>query len=150
MSSRRIMANQPKSGSESDTTARLLLMACPATWVTAQHGNDVPVMLQMDHYYAIARWRTRPLSVGSRGTPFFGEDEYNEEGSFFCFPDLSCRSPGSFRLKFSLNRIGPARAREVRHFPVLAEDDSDIFTVCTAKDFPGRQASTGLVQHLKE
>ncbi|KAJ0130826.1 Quinate permease [Fusarium oxysporum f. sp. albedinis] len=96
-------------------------------------------------------WRQERQLLGVLiSTPFVGEDEYGEEGCFFCFQDLSCRTPGSFRLKFSLTRIDPARAREVGHFPVLAEDNSDIFTVYTAKDFPGMQASTKLLKRLKE
>ncbi|KAF4975596.1 hypothetical protein FZEAL_7638 [Fusarium zealandicum] len=84
------------------------------------------------------------------GAPFVGKDEYGDEGCFFCFPDLSCRTPGSFRLKFSLVKIDPARARELRHFPVLVEAKSEVFTVYTAKDFPGMQASTSLTKRLKE
>ncbi|KAF4963953.1 hypothetical protein FSARC_8088 [Fusarium sarcochroum] len=84
------------------------------------------------------------------GAPFVGKDEYGEEGCFFCFPDLSCRTPGAFRLKFSLVKIDPARAREVGRFPVLVEAKSEIFTVYTAKDFPGMQASTRLTKRLKE
>ncbi|KAM0559553.1 hypothetical protein ACHAPJ_004076 [Fusarium lateritium] len=84
------------------------------------------------------------------GAPFVGKDEYGEEGCFFCFPDLSCRTPGAFRLKFSLVKIDPARAREIGHFPLLVEAKSEIFTVYTAKDFPGMQASTRLTKRLKE
>ena len=39
--------------------------------------------------------------------PFVGLDEKNMEGCFFCFPDLSCRTPGSFRLKFALKTSTP-------------------------------------------
>lgn len=84
------------------------------------------------------------------GAPFVGQDENGEEGCFFCFPDLSCRTPGAFRLKFSLVRIEPSRASQVRHFPVLVEINSDVFTVYNAKDFPGMQASTSLTKRLKE
>ncbi|KAM0214474.1 hypothetical protein ACHAQI_003528 [Fusarium lateritium] len=83
-------------------------------------------------------------------SPFVGKDEHGEEGCFFCFPDLSCRTPGSFRLKFSLVRIDPLRAREIKNFPVLVTTQSDTFTVYTAKDFPGMQASTQLTKRLKE
>ncbi|SPJ74653.1 uncharacterized protein FTOL_04384 [Fusarium torulosum] len=83
-------------------------------------------------------------------SPFVGKDEHGEEGCFFCFPDLSCRTPGSFRLKFSLVRIDPLRAREIKNFPVLVATRSDTFTVYTAKDFPGMQASTQLTKRLKE
>ncbi|KAF5241906.1 hypothetical protein FANTH_8930 [Fusarium anthophilum] len=95
-------------------------------------------------------WRQERQLLGTLvSTPFVGKDEHGDEGCFFCFPDLSCRTPGSFRLKFSLTGIDPARAREIRRFPVLAEDYSDIFTVYTVEDFPGMQASTKLVKHLK-
>ncbi|RSL40633.1 Sexual development regulator velC [Fusarium duplospermum] len=96
-------------------------------------------------------YRQRRRLMGSVvGTSFVGQDEYGETGCFFCFPDLSCRTPGSFRLKFSLVEIDLAQARQTKHFPILAETMSDIFAVYLAKDFPGMQASTPLVKHLKE
>ncbi|KAL4728563.1 hypothetical protein ACLX1H_005314 [Fusarium chlamydosporum] len=82
--------------------------------------------------------------------PFVGKDEHGEDGSFFCFPDLSCRTPGSFRLRFSMVKLDPARAKELKRFPDLAEAQSEVFTVYTAKDFPGMQASTKLTKRLKE
>ncbi|KAF5243748.1 hypothetical protein FANTH_8041 [Fusarium anthophilum] len=82
--------------------------------------------------------------------PFVGKDEHGEEGCFFCFPDLSCRTPGSFRLHFTLVKIDPIRAKEVKRFPTLVTAHSDVFTVYTAKDFPGMQASTKLTKRLKE
>ncbi|KPM43469.1 hypothetical protein AK830_g3061 [Neonectria ditissima] len=84
------------------------------------------------------------------GAPFVGKDEFGQEGCFFCFPDLSCRTPGAFRLKFSLVMIDPPRASNVLHFPVLIEASSNVFTVYSAKDFPGMQASTKLTKRLKE
>ncbi|KAG9505569.1 hypothetical protein J7337_002541 [Fusarium musae] len=82
--------------------------------------------------------------------PFVGKDEHGEEGCFFCFPDLSCRTPGSFRLHFTLVKIDPIRAKEVKRFPTLVTAQSEVFTVYTAKDFPGMQASTKLTKRLKE
>ncbi|KAF4430922.1 hypothetical protein FACUT_8771 [Fusarium acutatum] len=82
--------------------------------------------------------------------PFVGKDEHGEEGCFFCFPDLSCRTPGSFRLRFTLVKIDPIRAKEMKRFPTLVTEQSDVFTVYTAKDFPGMQASTKLTKRLKE
>ncbi|KAH7170466.1 velvet factor-domain-containing protein [Dactylonectria macrodidyma] len=84
------------------------------------------------------------------GAPFVGKDEFNMEGCFFCFPDLSCRTPGTFRLKFSLVMIDPPRASNLVHFPVLIEATTNVFTVYSAKDFPGMQASTRLTKRLKE
>ncbi|KAI0841656.1 velvet factor-domain-containing protein [Hypoxylon sp. FL0890] len=82
-------------------------------------------------------------------SPFVGFDENNEEGCFFCFPDLSCRTPGSFRLRFSLVVLDPNSVPGSRT-PVLATAMSDVFTVYNAKDFPGMRASTALTKRLKE
>lgn len=84
------------------------------------------------------------------GTPFVGQDDQGEEGCFFCFSDLSCRTPGAFRLKFTLIMIDPARAGVVRHFPVLTEITSGVFHVYSAKEFPGMLPSSSLAKRLKE
>ncbi|KAG5931029.1 hypothetical protein E4U53_001987 [Claviceps sorghi] len=84
------------------------------------------------------------------GTPFVGQDDRGEEGCFFCFSDLSCRTPGTFRLKFTLIMIDPSRAGQVRHFPVLNELLSDVFHVYSAKEFPGMLPSSSLAKRLKE
>ncbi|KAI0146028.1 velvet factor-domain-containing protein [Hypoxylon sp. NC0597] len=82
-------------------------------------------------------------------SPFVGFDENNEEGCFFCFPDLSCRTPGSFRLRFSLVVLDPNSVPGSRT-PVCATAMSEVFTVYNAKDFPGMRASTALTKRLKE
>ncbi|KAI5868148.1 velvet factor-domain-containing protein [Durotheca rogersii] len=82
-------------------------------------------------------------------SPFVGLDENNEEGCFFCFPDLSCRTPGTFRLRFSLVVLDPHSVPGSRT-PVCAVAMSDVFTVYNAKDFPGMRASTALTKRLKE
>ncbi|PNY25538.1 Uncharacterized protein TCAP_04523 [Tolypocladium capitatum] len=84
------------------------------------------------------------------GTPFVGRDEEGVEGCFFCFPDLSCRTAGAFRLKFTLVMIDPARAGMVRHFPILTETLSEVFHVYSAKEFPGMLPSSDLAKRLKE
>ncbi|KAJ9137259.1 Velvet factor [Pleurostoma richardsiae] len=83
-------------------------------------------------------------------SPFVGLDENGKEGCFFCFPDLSCRTPGSFRLKFALIIIDVTRQRPGSSFPIVATAMSDVFTVYNAKDFPGMTASTALTKRLKE
>ncbi|ERT02018.1 nuclear divisionprotein rft1 [Sporothrix schenckii 1099-18] len=83
-------------------------------------------------------------------SPFVGQDENGEEGCFFCFPDLSCRTPGSFRLKFALVVLDPLGMRAGGSSPIMATAMSDVFTVYNAKDFPGMQASTALTKRLKE
>jgi hypothetical protein len=83
-------------------------------------------------------------------SPFVGLDENGEEGCFFCFPDLSCRTPGSFRLKFVLVVLDPTNMKPGIKSPIRAQAMSDVFTVYNAKDFPGMQASTPLTKRLKE
>ncbi|KAJ4145029.1 hypothetical protein LMH87_003891 [Akanthomyces muscarius] len=83
-------------------------------------------------------------------TSFVGDDDQGEEGCFFCFSDLSCRTPGTFRLVFRLLMIDPARAAIIRHFPMLTETKTDIFQVYSAKEFPGMVASSALAKKLKE
>ncbi|KAI1460598.1 velvet factor-domain-containing protein [Annulohypoxylon moriforme] len=82
-------------------------------------------------------------------SPFVGFDEKNEEGCFFCFPDLSCRTPGTFRLRFSLVVLDPNSVPGSKT-PVCAVAMSEVFTVYNAKDFPGMRASTALTKRLKE
>ena len=83
-------------------------------------------------------------------SPFVGLDEKGEEGCFFCFPDLSCRTPGVFRLKFALVVLDPARMCTGERSAIVATVMSECFQVYNAKDFPGMQASTGLTKRLKE
>ncbi len=82
-------------------------------------------------------------------SPFVGQDDADEEGCFFCFSDLSCRTPGAFRLKFTLIMIDPTRAHLVKHFPTLAETKTEAFHVYSAKEFPGMVASSELAKRLK-
>ncbi|KAK1691566.1 velvet factor-domain-containing protein [Colletotrichum godetiae] len=81
-------------------------------------------------------------------SPFVGQDENGNEGCFFCFPDMSVRTPGSFRLKFVLVVVDPTHM--ARKAPIRSTIMSDIFVVYSAKDFPGMQASTPLTKRLKE
>ncbi|KAL2133887.1 hypothetical protein VTI74DRAFT_1503 [Chaetomium olivicolor] len=83
-------------------------------------------------------------------SPFVGLDEHGDEGCFFCFPDLSCRTPGTFRLKFALVVLDPARMCTGERSAIVATAMSEAFQVYNAKDFPGMQASTRLTKRLKE
>ncbi|RGP77730.1 velc gibm7 ame: sexual development regulator velc [Fusarium longipes] len=115
------------------------VMSCS---ITHESGSDASYMPE--------EYRQQRRLMGSLvATPFVGNDEHGRLGCFFCFPDLSCRTPGSFRLKFSMVKIYPALAKEGKRFPDLAEALSEVFTVYTAKDFPGMQASTKLTKTLK-
>ncbi|KAI1346876.1 hypothetical protein F5Y01DRAFT_261556 [Xylaria sp. FL0043] len=95
-------------------------------------------------------YRTQRRLMGTVvSSPFAGNDENDEYGCFFCFPDLSCRTPGSFRLQFSFMVLDPLSSPGHRT-PVAAIVMSDVFTVYNAKDFPGMKASTALTKRLKE
>ncbi|GAW21781.1 hypothetical protein ANO14919_113060 [Xylariales sp. No.14919] len=95
-------------------------------------------------------YRTQRRLMGTVvSSPFAGNDENDEYGCFFCFPDLSCRTPGSFRLQFSFMVLDPLSSPGHRT-PVVAIVMSDVFTVYNAKDFPGMKASTALTKRLKE
>ncbi|KAI0879239.1 hypothetical protein GGS24DRAFT_486709 [Hypoxylon argillaceum] len=95
-------------------------------------------------------YRTQRRLMGTVvSSPFAGNDENDEYGCFFCFPDLSCRTPGSFRLQFSFMVLNPSSSPGHRT-PVVALVMSDVFTVYNAKDFPGMKASTALTKRLKE
>lgn len=78
-----------------------------------------------------------------------GKDEHGVAGKFFVFPDMSCRSPGLYRLKFRLLRIDPSDMRPGQKSPAVASVTTDVFRVFTAKDFPGMRPSTALLKALK-
>lgn len=68
---------------------------------------------------------------------------------FFIFPDLSCRTPGPYRLHFTLMRLGSEITLLGGRTEVVSSVTSDVFQVFSAKDFPGMRASTGLTRGLK-
>jgi len=68
---------------------------------------------------------------------------------YFIFPDLSVRMEGKYRLKFSLCNLGAVAddnslVLNQGEAPINSEQFSDIFTVYTAKRFPGMTESTEL------
>ncbi|KAL5622290.1 hypothetical protein BROUX41_006235 [Berkeleyomyces rouxiae] len=83
-------------------------------------------------------------------SPFVAKDENGEEGCFFCFPDLSCRTPGVFKLMFSFVIVDPRGKEDVRSFPILGHVFSSQFTVYNAKEFPGMRTSTALTHCLRQ
>ena len=82
-------------------------------------------------------------------SPSVAKDEHDVEGCFFCFPDLSCRTNGKYRLRFVLMRIDPMNLQVGGFSPILTDVLSDVFTVYTAKDFPGMRPSSALTRALK-
>ncbi|KAF8423581.1 velvet factor-domain-containing protein [Tirmania nivea] len=92
---------------------------------------------------------TRRLMGTLVSSPFVGHDEEGKEGCFFCFPDLSCRTHGKYRLRFVLMRLEPCELQPEGCTPIITETMSDVFTVYTAKEFPGMRPSTALTKALK-
>jgi Velvet factor len=82
-------------------------------------------------------------------SPFVGQDENDIEGCFFCFPDLSCRTSGSYRLRFVLLILDPSNMKPGDRSPFRAMAMSQVFRVFAAKDFPGMLESTRLTKALK-
>ena len=68
---------------------------------------------------------------------------------FFIFSDLSCRQVGRFRLKFKMMKVNVEQLSHGSSVPVLREVESQDFEVYSAKDFPGMQKSTSLVEDLR-
>ena len=92
--------------------------------------------------------RQKRLMGSLVASPFVGTDEYGEEGCFFCFPDISCRTPGRYRLKFVLVVLDwPLRPTSMSK--IRAELLSHVFQTYSAKDFPGMLESTPLAKALK-
>ncbi|KAF2171714.1 hypothetical protein M409DRAFT_63324 [Zasmidium cellare ATCC 36951] len=90
---------------------------------------------------------TRRLMGTLVASSYQAKDENGIAGTFFVFPDLSCRSPGKYRLKFKLLRVDPMNTTlGAVH---VASIVTDIFSVYTAKDFPGMRASSGLLKALR-
>jgi hypothetical protein len=92
---------------------------------------------------------TRRLMGTLVSSPFVGLDEDGKEGCFFCFPDLSCRTHGKYRLRFVLMRLEPSDLQPDGYTPIITHCMSEVFTVYTAKEFPGMRPSTPLTKALK-
>ena len=95
------------------------------------------------------RRATRRLMGQLVASPSLAKDEQDVEGCFFCFPDLSCRTHGKYRLRFVLMRIDAANLHVGGLCSIVTEALSDVFTVYTAKDFPGMRPSSALTRALK-
>ena len=101
---------------------------------------------------------TRNLIGSLSGSAFKLKDINNEVGLWFVFQDLSVRTEGYFRLKFSFfDLMGeseiPMRSEETasslsKLAPMLACTYSDTLHVYSAKKFPGVIESTSLSKHF--
>lgn len=104
--------------------------------------------------------RVPPVSVGMDSTlrltgtlvasPYQAIDEHGVAGTFFVFPDLSCRTPGCYRLCFKLLRIDMHNMRQAAVHSFVASIVTDVFEVYSAREFPGMKPSSALLKILKQ
>lgn len=92
----------------------------------------------------------RRLMGSLAASSFVGKDENGVEGCFFPFSDLSVRTSGEYRLKFSIVVLNPAQGKMGKSSKIHSSAMTDVFTVYSAKDFPGMKPSTLLTRRLKE
>ncbi|EOA83106.1 uncharacterized protein SETTUDRAFT_43017 [Exserohilum turcica Et28A] len=138
-----LLVTDPKTGAPEQEELRYSLNVVHCTLWNAEGTNEETALIQPD------RRTTRRLMGQLVASPSVAKDEHDVEGCFFCFPDLSCRTHGKYRLRFVLMRIDPMNLHVGGFSPILTEVLSDVFTVYTAKDFPGMRPSSALTRALK-
>ncbi|KAF2845514.1 hypothetical protein T440DRAFT_434446 [Plenodomus tracheiphilus IPT5] len=138
-----LLVTDPKTGAAEPEELRYSLNVVHCTLWNAEGTNEETALIQPD------RRTTRRLMGQLVASPSVAKDEHDVEGCFFCFPDLSCRTHGKYRLRFVLMRIDPMNLHVGGFSPILTEVLSDVFTVYTAKDFPGMRPSSALTRALK-
>lgn len=82
-------------------------------------------------------------------SPYQAKDEYGVAGTFFVFSDLSCRQIGTFKLEFRMLRVNPLFMQPGAKHGCVASIETNVFTVYTAKVFPGMRASSALLMALR-
>ncbi|KAK4546536.1 hypothetical protein LTR36_001753 [Oleoguttula mirabilis] len=127
---------------ESDWNAMLALHCT----LLSPDGRDDETEVPPQHPEMLSTRRLMGTLVAS---PYPAKDENGVAGTFFVFPDLSCRSPGKYRLRFNLLRIDPMMMQPGVSSPSVATVTTDVFNVYTAKDFPGMRASSALLKSLR-
>ncbi|RDI79356.1 hypothetical protein Vi05172_g10558 [Venturia inaequalis] len=138
-----LMVTDPKTGKVDLDELHYSLNVVHCTLWNADGSHEETALVQPD------RRTTRRLMGQLVASPSVAKDEHDIEGCFFCFPDLSCRTNGRYRLRFILMRIDPVNLHVGGFSPILTEVLSEVFTVYTAKDFPGMRPSSALTRALK-
>ncbi|KAF2751107.1 hypothetical protein M011DRAFT_394881 [Sporormia fimetaria CBS 119925] len=138
-----LLVTDPKTGVAEEEELRYSLNVVHCTLWNQDGTSEETALVQPD------RRTTRRLMGQLVASPSVAKDEHDVEGCFFCFPDLSCRTHGKYRLRFVLMRIDPTNMHVGGFSPILTEVLSDVFTVYTAKDFPGMRPSSALTRALK-
>ncbi|CAG8568732.1 181_t:CDS:2 [Ambispora gerdemannii] len=129
--------------------------------VLDEKGNPDPSMLQNPFFVLhVTLWSedrrhernvisnppktTRVLMGSLVSSPALLKNTEGEQGCYFCFPDLSIRTEGTYTLKFSLLKLGIEDRLIDNKSTVITTAFSDQFTVFSAKKFPGMTESTDL------
>ena len=95
--------------------------------------------------------RSKRMMGECSAVPFVGADEHREVGCFFAFNDLSCRTPGDYRLSFSVSVVPTLEeSKDGIRYPRIDDITSDVFRAYNAKMFPGMTESSPLARALKE
>lgn len=95
--------------------------------------------------------RSKRMMGENTVVPFVGADEHGQVGCFFSFNDLSCRTPGDYRLSFSVSALPTMEeSRAGVRYPRMTDITSDVFKAYNAKLFPGMTESSALARALKE
>ncbi|KAF2718220.1 hypothetical protein K431DRAFT_287845 [Polychaeton citri CBS 116435] len=120
------------------------MLALNCTLLTPEGQDDTEIEPQHPDMQSMRR-----LMGTLVASPYTAKDENGVAGTFFVFPDLSCRSPGKFRLHFTMMRIDPTNMSLGAVHSSVATATSDVFCVYTAKDFPGMRPSSALLKSLR-
>lgn len=95
--------------------------------------------------------RSKRMMGENSSVPFVGVDEHGVVGCFFAFNDLSCRTPGDYRLSFNVSVLpDPEESKAGIRYPRIGDMTSDVFKAYNAKSFPGMTESSPLARALKE
>lgn len=131
-----------KSGSGIDST----MQDAPPALPPAHTVPEVPVFSQAS---ARGDRLTRVLMGSLVANPSYLKDEHDRDCALFILPDLSVRTEGKYRLRFSLFRLELSDLLSPgARSNVLAECMTDVFTVYPAKTFPGMLKSTELTRAI--
>jgi hypothetical protein len=125
-----------------DDTGMLALHCTLINHITEQDESDIPPAHPGQTF-------ARRLMGTLVSSPNMVNDEKGRPGIFFVFPDLSCRTIGQYRMRFRLMRVEPRDMEPGTIFPCVANCITEVFTVYTAKDFPGMMASSVLLKALR-
>ncbi|KAJ2004383.1 hypothetical protein GGI04_001611 [Coemansia thaxteri] len=119
---------------------------------THKVAADGSPVIAASHQPTEARPTVRACDFPILGSPIssmhYVRDLSEQLGLFFCFPDIRVRASGQFRLLFSLFELPSTSPNNTRPAFTHINIMSGVFTVYTAKDFPGVGESTPLSKKL--